>query len=215
MRNLLRTHYHLEMTNLQRKRAISVPNQPFKSHSAWFRPLARPLNSAESSVLEGLRQLIKLGYGLAKFVFIDSHHQDRVQHLPEQSSARSQEVTSLKMWNRTCWVGFTDPRMLGREGQLCNPGFYRFALLSYRIVSFALSIWFEMTLSLSFLLSNNHSLLFLSLLSSSSTWLIISESQNLHTESHLHSEKAIFNKILVRNVQLLQSVGFHTFQRGN
>lgn len=34
MRNVLRTRYHLEMTNLQWERAISVPNQPFKSHSA-------------------------------------------------------------------------------------------------------------------------------------------------------------------------------------
>lgn len=126
-RNSLHACYHLEMTNLQCERAISIPNQPFKSHSAWFRPLAHPLNSTESSALLGLRQLMKLGYRLAKFVFIDSHHQDRVQHLPEQNPARSQEATSLKMWNSTRWVEFTDPEMLGREeGQLCNPAFYRF-----------------------------------------------------------------------------------------
>lgn len=188
----------------------------FSSQSTLQKPLSliqtlgTPSHSIESSALLGLRQLMKLGHSLAKFVFIDSHHQDRVQLLPEQSPARSQEVTSLKMWNRTFGVEFTDRGMLGREGQLCNPGFYRFVLLSYGILSSALSIRFEITLSLSFLLSNNHSLLFLSLLSSSSTWLIISESQNLHMESHLYPEKAIFNKILVRNVRLLQSVGFYT-----
>lgn len=157
---------------------------------------------------------MKLGYRLAKFVFIDSHHQDRVQHLPEQNPARSQEAASLRMRNSTLRVEFTEPEMLGREeGQLHNPAFYRFMLLSYRILSSVLSIRFEITLSLTFLLSNNHSLLFLSLLSSSSSWLIISESQNLCMESFLYHEKAIFNKILIRNVWLLQSVGFYIFRR--
>lgn len=193
----------------------------FNSQSTLQKPLSliqtlgTPLSSTESSALLGLRQLMKLGYHLAKFVFIDSHHQDRVQHLPKQNPARSQEATSLNMRNSTRRVEFTDPEMLGREeGQLRNPAFYRFVLLSYRILSSALSILFEMTLSLNFLWSNNQSLLFLSLLSSSSSWFIISESQNLHMESHLYDEKAVFNMILIRNVWLLQPVGFYTFQRG-
>lgn len=136
---------------------------------------------------------------------------------PTSSWAESSKIPGdkkPKIWNSTRRVEFTDPEVLGRDDQLRNPAFYRFVLLSYRILSSVLSIQFEMTLSLSSLLSNNHSLLFLSLLSSSSRWLIISESWNLHMESHLYHEKATFNKILIRNIWLLQSVGFFYISEG-
>ena len=124
--------------------------------------LGTPLSLTESSALLGLRQLTKLVHRLAKFVLIDSNHQDSVQHIPKQNPARSQETTSLNMRNSTRRTVFTDPEMLGRgQGQLHSPAFYRIVLLSYRILSSALSIWIKITLSLSFLLSINYSLLFL------------------------------------------------------
>ncbi|NXD08698.1 TMC2 protein, partial [Nothocercus nigrocapillus] len=73
---------------------------------------------------------------------------------------------------------------------------------------------FKMTLSLNFLISDNHSLLSLCLLSCSSSWHIISESQNLHMESHLYYEKATFSEILIKNVWLLQFVGFSYISDG-
>lgn len=154
----------------------------------------------------------EVGILFIQIFFIDSHHQDRVQNPPDRNPASSWEVPNLNGRNSTDAAEFPDPEMLGRqEGQLHNPALYRFVLLSYRILSSALSILFEIALSLSLLLSNNHSLLFLSLLSSSSSWLIISENWNLHMESHLYHEKAILNKIFIRN---MWSVGFYLFQRG-
>lgn len=210
--NLLHAHYHWEMTNLQCERAISIPNQPFKSHSAWFRPLAARLK-AQLSWAPGSWWGWDTDY--PSFLYWLSTLRQRVQHPPDGNPASSQEAPSLNGRNSPDRVEFPDSKMLGREeGQLHNPALYRFVLLSYRILSSALSIPFEITLSLSLLLSNNHSLLFLSLLSSSSSWLIISESWNLHMESHLYHEKAKLNKIFIRNMQLLQSVGFYLFQRG-
>lgn len=189
--NLLHTHYHLEMTNLQCERAISIPNQPFKSHSAWFRPLAAQLK-AQLSRAPGSWCSWDTVY--PTFLYWLSPSRQRVQHPPDRNPARSQEAPSLNRRNSSDRVEFPDPEMLGREeGQLRNPALYRFVLLSNTILSSALSIPLEITLSLSLLLSNNHSLLFLSLLSSSSSWLIISESRNLHIESHLYGEKATFN----------------------
>lgn len=115
-----------------------------------------------------------------------------------EGTARSHKEASLKMRNSTHGAELIDT---GEEGQyVIQPNFYRFVLLSHRTLSSVLSIQFEMTLSLSFLLSNNHNLLFLSLLNSSSSWFIISESWNLHMENYIYYEKAALNKKLIRNV---------------
>lgn len=134
---------------------------------------------------------------------------------PEQNPARSRQATSLTRRNSTRRAEVAEPEMLGREeGQLCSPALHRSVLPSFRVLSSASPIRFKTTLQPSFLFSNNHSLLFLSLLSSFSRWLVISESPNLHLESPLSYEKAVCNKILLRNVWLPLSAGAGTRQGG-
>lgn len=210
--NLLHAHYHLGMTNLQCERAISIPNQPFRSHSAWFRPLAARLKAQLSWALGSW-----WGWDIVypSFLYWLSSSRQRAQYRPDRNPASSQEAPSLNGRNSTDRVEFSDPEMLGREeGQLHNPAltdlFFFHAEYPHLLYQSHLKLLFHWSL----LLSNNLSLLFLSLLSSSSSWLITLESWNLHMESHLYNEKAILNKIFIRNMWLLQSVGFYLFQRG-